>query len=394
MTAEALTSTIAANTVGLQVGAPATAIESEALRLRKAGASVIVVTAHAGGRCRDFSDPTDVSSCDLSSEIVRAARALARGTVDVIVAGHTHSAIGHELAGVAITEAYSGGRAFGRVDLVVERATGKILERHIFAPRDLCAHVDPGTTACGPESGSGTRAPAEYEGAPVKPDAMIANILAPAVKAAADQKARPLGVTLVTPVRINAGAGDSPLGNLFADALLGAVRGADVALNNTSGGIRANLPVGPLTYGAVFEAMPFDNRVVALKVSGADLRKMLGLIVTGSSPLPGLGGLRARVTCAGSAQTMTLLRSTGTPVGDDEQLVVATSDFLATGGSNIFTPITPPGGFRTEEDYGAVRDAVIGELQKRGPILREEQLVDPSNPRWTLPGQQPVRCGR
>jgi len=334
-----------------------------------------------------------VSSCELSAEIVQVVRALAPGLVDVIVAGHTHAAIGHEFGGVSITEAYSAGRAFGRVDLVVERATGKVLNHRVFRPRDLCARVDPGTTECGPEAGSGARVPAEYEGAPVKPDAEIANILGPAIKAAADQKARPLGVTLPTPVRINSGAGDSPLGNLFTDAFLAAVQGADVAINNTSGGIRASLPAGPLTYGAVFETTPFDNRIVSFMVSGADLRKILGVIIASEIALPGLSGLRARVTCERSAPSLALLRPTGSLVRDDEQLLVATSDFLATGGDEIFTPIMPPGGFPTDHDFGAVRDVVIDALQRRRPTLREEQLVDPSNPRWTLPGPQPVRCG-
>ena len=36
----------------------------------------------------------------------------------------------------------------------------------------------------------------------------------------------------------------------------------------------------------------------------------------------------------------------------------------------------------------------IDTLRKRGGTLREDQLVDPKNPRWTLPGKAPVVCGK
>ena len=41
----------------------------------------------------------------------------------------------HLIDGIAISEAYSGGQAFGRVDVIVDRATKRVLERRSFAPR-------------------------------------------------------------------------------------------------------------------------------------------------------------------------------------------------------------------------------------------------------------------
>jgi hypothetical protein len=71
---------------------------------------------------------------------------------------------------------------------------------------------------------------------------------------------------------------------------------------------------------------------------------------------------------------------------------VATTDFLATGGDSIFVPVTPPDGFALVHDIGLVRDIVVDSLRKRGGTLREDQLVDPANPRWVLPGRAPVTC--
>jgi len=51
------------NLVSLQVLPLRDVVEREATRLRAAGATVIVVLAHAGGSCDRFTDPDDLSSC-------------------------------------------------------------------------------------------------------------------------------------------------------------------------------------------------------------------------------------------------------------------------------------------------------------------------------------------
>jgi 5'-nucleotidase len=391
ITEEALSVTVAANTDGLRIAPIADTIETAATRLRADGASVVVVASHAGGNCTSFTTPTDLSSCDLSEEIVRVARSLPPDLVDVIVAGHSHDTIGHQIAGVATSEAHSAGRAFGRVDLIVDRASKRVLERRSFAPRDLCARVDSGTTNCGQDVAGSARVTAEYEGAPVAPDPAIAKVIAPAVEAAVELKGSQLGVTLETPIRV-ADPDKSPLGNLFTDAYLAAVPGADVAINNTDGGLRTDLPAGPLTYGAVFEVMPFDNRVVAFHLTGAELRIALETQLRAGAPLVGIAGLRARATCRGGTIDVALLRPSGARVADANRLLVATTDFLAAGGDRIFDPVRPPKGFAIVRDVGGARDIVVEMLRKRGGTLREDDLIEAANPRWVLPGPQPVTC--
>lgn len=394
MTSRALSLTIAANVRGLRVAPMAATIEAEAGRLRGDGASLVVVTAHAGGRCREFANPRDLSSCDESEEIFELARTLPPGLVDVVVAGHTHQPVGHQARNIAISEAYSGGRAFGRVDVVVDRATKRVLERRSFPPIDLCARVDPGTAHCDPGGASAARVPAGYEGAAVRPDPAVEQAIAPGVQAAVAQKAVPVGITLATPIRRVTGKGESALGNLVEAAYLAAMPGADVVVNNTDGALRSDLPAGALKYGGVFEMMPFDNRLVAFYLSGTDVRRLVTVWVRDRFPaLPGLAGLRARVECKGSALDVTLLRPNGVPVGDGERLLVATTDFVATGGDRIFEAVTPRAGFAIERDAGAVRDVIVEALSRRGGVLREDELIDPANPHWILPGPRPVTCG-
>ena len=67
---------------------------------------------------------------------------------------------------------------------------------------------------------------------------------------------------------------ESALGNLFADMMLAATSGADVALTN-GGGLRPTCPKGPLTFGDLSEAMPFDNYMVRLRLTGQELARVL-----------------------------------------------------------------------------------------------------------------------
>src|SRR5579872_2538368 len=71
MTIDALQSTIAANVQGLRVAPLAPAITVVARQLRSDGAQIVIVAAHAGGRCERFDDPADLSSCETDSEIFR-----------------------------------------------------------------------------------------------------------------------------------------------------------------------------------------------------------------------------------------------------------------------------------------------------------------------------------
>jgi 2',3'-cyclic-nucleotide 2'-phosphodiesterase (5'-nucleotidase family) len=392
ITKVALSTTIAANVHGLAVAPLAAAIQAQASQLRAQGAAAVIVSAHAGARCTDVDQPLDLSSCEpASQEIIDVARALPPGLVDHIVAGHVHAAMAYEVNGIAITEAYSGGRAFGRVDLTMDRASGRVTKKQIFTPRDLCAREDPATHTCGAGVAESALVPVVYEGAPVTPDPKIDAILAPAIERVRELKARPIGIVLDGPVR-RGGDVESPLGNLVTDALLASVPGADVAINNTNGGLRADLPPGPMTYGNLFEVVPFDNLLVSIRLSGADLRKVLSASLQRTRPVPGISGIRVRAACASGALAVTMLRPSGAPIRDDERLLVSTMDFLATGGDGILSPVMPPGGFAVATDGTLARDDIADWLRRRSGHLREEDLINPANPRWQYSETPPIDC--
>lgn len=387
MTGEALSATLASNVVGLAVAPLAETIRTYATALRTQGAAVVIVTAHAGGRCSRLDRPEDLSSCESSSEIFRVARDLPRGLVDVIVAGHTHAPIAHQVEGIAITESFSGGRAFGRVDVVVDRRANRVTSTRMFSPRDLCARENPNTRTCGPAAPVGTLVPAEYENARVTPDAAIERVLAPALEQAKAVKARPIGIVLDTSIRRL--ESDSPLGNLFTDALLASVPGADVALHNSSGGLRADLPSGPLTYGSVYEVMPFDNVVVTVKLTGSQLEQIFSTNLQRSRQPLGFSGIRVRARCSGGALDLVLMRPSGVPIKKDEPLLLVVSDFLVTG---MLAPIIPPEAVSIQHTAPLMRDVFAEYLRRLGGHLGEGQLLETGNPRLSIAGVLPLSC--
>ena len=51
--------------------------------------------------------------------------------------------------------------------------------------------------------------------------------------------------------------------------------GADVSVNNNGfAGLRADLPPGRLTFGRLYDVFPFDNRLVRLSLTGAQLERV------------------------------------------------------------------------------------------------------------------------
>jgi 5'-nucleotidase len=370
-------SALPANVAGLTFLPLAPSINKQARWLRSHGAKVVIAVVHEGGACTDFRDPERLDSCDARSEIFAVAREL--HGVDAIVAGHTHQALAQRVAGVPIIQAYSNGRAFGRVDLTVDRKTGKVLSSHFESPHDLCQ--------------SGPHEPcraAEYEGRPVEKDGKVVAVTAPAFEAAKKKSEEVLGVEVVRPLPQNRKQ-ETALGNLLAD-LMRAARPADVAMIN-GGGMRAPLPAGPLTYGRLHETFPFDNAFAALRISAGEFRRLLARSLTHAVSLVALSGVRMRASCEAGELQIALDRIDGTPIRDDEKLSMTTTDFLATGGDGFFA------GANINYEIGApIRDAMAEALRQRGGKLdpADRALYDPAEPRISLPAgnDMPVSCPR
>lgn len=399
MTLYALSMTLPSNVTDLEVTPLAAAVEEEARRLRAEGAAIVVVATHAGGHCTAFALPTDLASCDEGSEIFEVAKALPRGLVDVIFAGHTHSALAHEVNGVMIVQAYSWGRAFSRVDVTVslgaagdaERTATRVQSVRVFPPREVCGHEGRQGRCAKPDEAG---AQPQYEGRPVVPDAAIDSAMAPALAWVRALQATPLGPMLETTFRRGTGTEESPLANLFADAMHDVVPGTDAAIGHSSGpgGLRTDLPAGAATLGALYETFPFDNLVVRRTLTGRQLRRILTTQLRrprwGGRTL-GVSGLRVTLDCVADGYDVELERGNGTPIGNDDVLVVAMTDYLAARSAEIAPAAGVP---HAREPDVLLRDAVADWLRASGARLSAAQFVDPAKPRWTRTARAAAGC--
>ena len=374
--------TMPANFVGLQMTSPGEAIADEAKSLRAAGAAIIVVTAHIGSKCQDLDHPNDTSSCDSNEELFRVIKDLPKGAVDVFVAGHTHAAIAHRISDIAVIESYSSGRAFGRVDLRIA-PDGHVAAVKVFKPQLLC----PGENTMENAMDLALCKPSEYEGKSVTVDRTVQTIADEALAKAQKRRADKLGVTLAKAVTKSYKL-ESAEGNWFTDLMLVAQPTAQVAVTN-GGGLRADMPAGELTYGSLFEAMPFDNRFALVELKGSHLRKLITGNLQRDNAWLSWGGLTAKAACSAGALELTI-QIGGKPLDENKAYTLVTSDFLASGGDGLIGRLKLPERSIKMTDV-IIRDAMVDVLKKqKGAVIDPDKL---GKRRVEFPGQRPLECG-
>jgi 5'-nucleotidase len=390
MTETGLRQTLAAHVVGLSTSPLTPTIATQAQALRERGAEVVLLVTHAGGWCGETQDPHDLHSCDDGAEIFRVARELPTGTLQGIVAGHTHGTVAHFVNDVPIISVPNFGVQFGRMDLVFDSAERRVTVASIHEPERVCSRVDPATRECAVAPAGVT---AEYEARPVVPSAQVADAIAPELARIRALRAEPLGITTDTPIARTPGA-ESALGNLFADALRAAVADADVALSYGPGrgGLRADLPAAALTFGDVYDVFPFDNRVVRVELTGNELARVLAeqlpQLVDGRRGLLSISGVRTTVTCDDAGPELRLTRESGAEVSPTETLVVAAASFSA--GRAAWATVGDERSVEARELPLLVRDAVGAWLLERGGHIAAADFVDPERPRWQIKTADPL----
>lgn len=391
VTEHALQTTILANTVGLRVAPLAETITNEAHGLRDQGASIIVVSAHAGSDCRSFDDPMDVSSCNMGGEIMRVAAALPTGLVDHIIAGHVHQGIAHIVNQISITSSYSSTRAFSRADLVVDRNSGRIVSREVHPPKRACLHVVRSSGECAsPSDDPATTMNAVYEGREIVPNREVLEIATQAAAFAATTREQRLGVYLEFAFETPRSP-ESALANLMTDALLESID-ADIAIHNVIGGIRNGLPQGDLTFGAVYEMFPFDNRIVLLDLTGKQLREIIAHQVHRNGRRVGFSGMRVSISCSGDQMAVVMERSDGTAIADSDRVEVIANDYLAFGGDDILSPVIPAGGFELDDSMPRTRDVLLEWFRRQADTLDPADFLTTDHPKWNAPESLPEFC--
>ncbi|WP_095980278.1 bifunctional metallophosphatase/5'-nucleotidase [Melittangium boletus] len=347
--------------------------------LRAQGAEVVVGLAHAGGKCSDLSNPRDTSSCDRADgEIQALVEALPPGTLEAVFAGHTHQAMGHFFGEVPVLSTSGQGRSFGVLELFVDPVARKLLPERtrLQAAVPVCARVEETSGSCDARKLKALGAevklvPPTFLGGPVVADPAVEAIIHPVLARVEAEQRRPLGVTVTTPLGRDY-EGESALGNVLTDALR-EMEKADVALLN-AGGLRANLKAGPLTYGDVYEVLPFDNTVAIVTLTGDELRRLLGAAYGAGNSLFQESGLKVTLArCTGPQRFKDASLANGRPIDSKRLYRVVLPDFLARGAGGLGAVLSQVPAERIDLGLGRellLRDAVSTWWQRQGkPVV-------------------------
>ena len=307
---------MASGIAGLEFGDEAAAINRAVPEMRRQGADVIVALVHEGGSTTDH--PTQPGCSNLKGPIVGIVKKL-DPSIRLVITGHTHQSYLCKVDGRTVTQASSYGHMLTRIGMTVEKGVGSVgdikVENVLMKQGDYPA------------------------------DEKMAAFIAKVKDSSRAALTRPVARLASAPVlRKQNDAGEAPLGNLIADAVLAATRnvGAQIGFMN-EGGIRKDLEAGDgnvANFGQAQAVLPFGNTLVVMDLSGAQIRKLLeNQWRTGSS-----GGSMLQVS-SGFSYTWDERRPVGSrvvritldgkPLEDGKTYRVVANNFLAEGGDNF-----------------------------------------------------------
>ncbi len=313
------------NVAGLKFVSPIETVEKYIQELKEK-ADVIVVLSHIGY-------PSDR---DLAEKV--------KG-IDVIVGGHSHTRITKpvSLGNTLIVQAWEHGKALGILDLTIK--DGKIIrsEGHLQEIR--------------PEKGKGDKA-----------TLAIMKKYRKRVDAVLNER---IGETEVDLDGENVRKRETNLGNFIADIMRRA-SGADVTLIN-GGGIRTSIRKGEVRVKDIYSVLPFDNYIVAIKLTGRQLGEALEHGVSAAEDeegrFPQVSGLSFKYSpLERKGSRMKEISVAGHPINLDREYIVATNDFLAVGG----------------DGYKAFGEAIQSSrnFSVVGGMMKGEKVVYSESGRW------------
>ena len=280
----------ATSVAGLQFG-PAAQVQPFLTELKQQ-ADIVVVVAHIG-----------------SADAAQLARDVPG--IDVIVAGHDHQPVQTARVEGKTTIVDSGAytQYLGHLEIVVDPATHKMKDA-IRAGELLAVAASQS----------------------VQPDAEIAAIVE-SRRAEADKYTSRVVGTIKNDL-------DNPrdecgLGNMIADGILeyGKSQGwkTDVAFYNAAG-VRSPLKAGQITYGQLYQVLPFENTIVNVDLTGAQLKEVLEDASGRAGRLQIGGGMWVYRFTNANGQRVLEATIAGAPLDVARVYHVATIDYLLLGG--------------------------------------------------------------
>jgi 2',3'-cyclic-nucleotide 2'-phosphodiesterase (5'-nucleotidase family) len=318
--------------------------------LKRKGVNAIVVLIHQGGSPdkQKWTDPATKKQYDVnptfdytcggggrlvpaSSPILPIAANL-DPAIDMVVSGHTHQPYVCDVKDPAgnsrlLTSASSFGRLFTETNLTYDRRTRDIVRGSV----------------------EGSNVQVTRDVTPDRAQTSLIKLYQELVKPIASEV---VGHVTADVTKTQNAAGESPLGDLIADAQLAdpsVVTGGQkpvIAFMNP-GGIRADLTFssstrgeapGDVTYEEAFTVQPFNNYLVSMNLTGQQIYDVLTQQVTGPNAaaakvLQVSEGFTYRLGTSGPVEGSVQLN--GTPIEKEASYRIVTNNFLSDGGDNF-----------------------------------------------------------
>ncbi|MDD2047892.1 bifunctional metallophosphatase/5'-nucleotidase [Pseudomonas putida] len=345
---------------GLEVISEAEGINRVIPEIKAQGVNAIVAVVHQGGHTSEAFDEANCSK--LRGDITEVARLL-DPAVDALISGHTHQAYQCKIGNLHVTQ--SGDYGHFITHLTLDLTPGQHRVTHVTA-RNLLAD------------------PTHYQ-----PNASLARLASEVQARSLEKLAQPIArIGVASLLRTPNADGESPMGNLIADAQLAATlqQNARIAFTNLRG-IRTDLHQyhdQPLTFAQLFAAQPFDNSLIVMDLTAAQLQSLLNQQWNGDefTSLQVSAGFHYRWDPKRPTESRVVpgsLSLDGKPLELDKTYRVTTNAFLAYGGNNFSTFLE---GTRQVDSGIADVDALINHLR-----LSEERAISVAN-------QGPARISR
>lgn len=282
-------------TRGIDFQPPVEPVRRALARAKSEGADAIVLTGHMGLKPRTGGDDFANSVTALTSEFP---------DVPVFIAGHTHQAIPSRLTnGVLFTQADHFGIHVGRVDLLFDRDSKKLLGREAICElMDNRVHLD---------------------------DVVISRAKSQLAESNA-ALAQPIG-ELAQTLRARGRPGQpSDIEKLIGAAIMESLLERDVAVDGVMHGVfdeNADLFAGPKTVNDIWKVIPYENYIVTADLTSDELKAVMEEVYA-SRERRNLLGFAVKVQGRGVDYRITSMTlQDGRPLERSKKYVVAFNSF-------------------------------------------------------------------
>ncbi|MCM3125474.1 bifunctional 2',3'-cyclic-nucleotide 2'-phosphodiesterase/3'-nucleotidase [Mesobacillus sp. AQ2] len=276
----------------------AEAINRYTEELKAQGVETIVVLAHNPSTSKP-------DGSNAGEELVEIAQNV-DDEVDVLMGGHNHAFTNTKVDGKIVVQSYSSGTAFSDVDLLINPVTKDVM---VGKSEIVTTYRDK-----------------------IQPDAEIKAMLDSYVADVAPILNEVIGTTPSYISRDTSAAGESAMGNLVADSMRWQT-GTDFAFMN-SGGVRADIDAGDITWKEAFTVQPFGNDLVKMNVTGEVIKTLLEQQWGSKVRIMPISGLKVAYDDSRAAgdRIVSITKNDGTPVEMDKTYSITVNNYMAGGG--------------------------------------------------------------